>query len=171
MLKSSAFRPARFRPAFASLDGTCLRAQLVQRETFFGSAALFRICQVLRLRPGPREPGHPQADTRRVFVCACTHYLVFKEPAASPPLSRRAPERPSVREPSNVTASGLTCQPLISWQPTFPSAPPQAAIAWGTLRDYQPTGPLSTPFCGNQKISRRRLRTRVASRAAVRVRG
>ena len=54
--------------------------QLVQRETFIGSAALFRICQVLRLRPGPHGPGHPQADTRRVFVSASALRLApFRE--------------------------------------------------------------------------------------------
>jgi hypothetical protein len=100
---------------------------------------LFRICQVLRLRPGPREPGHPQADTRRVFVCACTHYLVFKEPAASPPTSRRAPERPSVREPSNVTAAGFACQPLISWQPTFSFGAPRKRPSPG--EPYEITNP------------------------------
>ena len=99
----------------------------------FGSAALFRICQVLRLRPGPHEPGHPQADTRRVFVCACTHYLVFKEPAASPPISRRIPKRLSVREPFDVTASGFACQPLISWRPTFPFGAPASGRRLGNL--------------------------------------
>ena len=61
-----------------------------QREKVFGSlAALFRLCQVLRLRPDPHRPGHPQADTRRVVsdfasqlsplgyveTCVCLHAL------------------------------------------------------------------------------------------------
>jgi hypothetical protein len=137
----------------------------------FGSAALFRICQVLRLRPGPHEPGHPQADTRRVFVCACTHYLVFKEPTASPPISRRVPEQPSVREPFDVTAAGSVCQPPISWRLTFPSAPPQAAVAWGTLREYQHPRPLVNTYLRPCAFISGCLGTWAASSAATRVRG
>jgi hypothetical protein len=50
----------------------------------------------------------PPADTRR--VCACTFYLVFKEPEVVPPLRRQ----PSSGEPFNLTNAWRLCQP-----PTF----------------------------------------------------
>jgi hypothetical protein len=58
----------------------------------------------------------PPADTRR--VCACTFYLVFKEPDCSPGDAKtRAAElfplrrRPSLGEPSNLTRRPGACQP------------------------------------------------------------
>ena len=171
MLNSSAFRPARSRQAFARRQRTCLRAQLFQRETFIGSAALFRICQVLRLRPGSHEPGHPQADTRRVFVCACTHYLVFKEPTASPPISRRVPEQPSVREPFNVTAAGSACQPLISWLPTFSFGVSASGRRLGNLTRVSTARPLVNTFPRERENIFGCFGTGTASCAAIRVRG
>src|SRR6476646_6974696 len=47
----------------------------------------------------------PPADTRR--VCACTFYLVFKEPEWPLPLRRQ----PSLGEPSNLTKRIRACQP------------------------------------------------------------
>jgi hypothetical protein len=47
----------------------------------------------------------PPADTRR--VCACTFYLVFKEPEVVSPLRRQ----PSSGEPFNLTNAWRLCQP------------------------------------------------------------
>jgi hypothetical protein len=63
MLKSSAFQPVRFRPAFASLDGTCLRAQLVQRET---SLALLRCFGYVKCCGC--APALTNQDTRRLIL-------------------------------------------------------------------------------------------------------
>jgi len=129
---------------------------------------LFSLSSCPRLHPGPRDPGHPRADTRRVvptssalarsrgsgnfvgIVCACTHYLVFKEPAAVPlnrfqgnllrllPLASRvnpafagppvplrgAPTRCRLGEPSKVTTARFPCQPLLLGRPVRLAASP-----------------------------------------------
>jgi hypothetical protein len=69
----------------------------------------------------------PRASSRQGCVCACTHYLVFKEPAlrvprygrqaGGPPRrhSRRCTfrplRRPCLGEPSEVTSRSRLCQP------------------------------------------------------------
>jgi hypothetical protein len=85
----------------------------------------------VHLRACARRRNFGEASAR--LVCACTHYLVFKEPTASPPTSRRVPIRPSVREPFNVTASGLACQPLIPWPPAFSFGAPASVRRLGNL--------------------------------------
>jgi len=81
-------------------------------------------------------PRAEQADTRRAVrlcltasarqCCACTHYLVFKEPDAQARSTRHVPPRgpaavPSDRpfpsalgEPYKVTIGRSRCQPLIA---------------------------------------------------------
>jgi hypothetical protein len=91
--------------------------------------ALFRLSLLLMvhrtasetpLRRFARRCDTHQADTRRVLlVCACTHYLVFKEPepafslaaarSGTPPISRK---RPNLGEPSKVTSAHYACQPF-----------------------------------------------------------
>ena len=97
------------------------------------------------MRLDSREPRHPQADTRRV-VCACTHYLVFKEPTRRPPLSRPGPLEPSSREPCDVTRPWEPCQPLSCRPTSFPEPAPHPTSFWGTLRIYQDRHPVSTRF-------------------------
>ena len=82
------------------------------------------------LKPPSTDSVAPHADSQSFFndrvVCACTHYLVFKEPASSgaPTPDFRAPvapgpptrprsglARPRLGEPSKVTSRSFLCQP------------------------------------------------------------
>jgi len=90
--------------AIASDSLSTALGQLLQRKNFWLSCCVVSdMSNSLRLHPDPREPERPQADTRRV-VCACTHYLVFKEPTAG----RHFRDRPL--EPT-VLEGTLTCYP------------------------------------------------------------
>jgi hypothetical protein len=101
----------------------------------------------------PTSPRGLRRSASSRLVCACTHYLVFKEPTRKSPLSQLVPERPFVREPSDVTSARLSCQPFSSGLPMFPSSAPKPNSFWGTLQDYQPRFPLSTSFCSSVKLS------------------
>ncbi len=110
-------------------------------------------------------------QTSAGLVCACTHYLVFKEPAASPPISRRAPERLSVREPSNVTAAGHACQPPISRRPHLSAGAPAGYRRLGNLtRVSSAQLPVNT-YLRVRALSSGLTRNRPAVCAATRVRG
>ena len=96
--------------------------------------------------PPPASALARFGETSARLVCACTHYLVFKEPAASPPISRRVPRQPSVREPFDVTASGFACQPLIQWRPIFSFGAPTSDRRLGNLTRVSTPGTLVNTF-------------------------
>jgi hypothetical protein len=52
-------------------------------------AALFSLSSCPRLRPGPHDPEHPRADTRRVLVCL--HALSSFQRTDRTPVTRRVP--------------------------------------------------------------------------------
>ena len=86
-------------------------------------ALFLLVCQVCRWFTAPRpaqtrtrslQHAAPPADNSTGF-CACTLYLVFKEPTPTEPETRsRWPSpvfyRPSLGEPSKVTTEDLPCQ-------------------------------------------------------------
>jgi hypothetical protein len=133
-------------------------ADLLNAKALMALAALFSLSSCPRLHPGPHDPGRPRADTRRVvcppppfdspprggslrasarLVCACTHYLVFKEPAVAAALSGgSSPLRLSSREPSKVTTATVARQDLFIGPAFFRPRPPQPSVAWGTLQAY-----------------------------------
>src|SRR3970040_289878 len=87
----------------------------------------------------PGDPAAaPPADTRRVYpdrapcdappgYCACTFYLVFKEPDSS---WRPLPARSSSGEPCNLTKSLRFCQsPCAFWRRAIV---PDVPRAWAT---------------------------------------
>ena len=67
MLKVDASRPPDRRPLERAAperpSAICL-----QRKNFWLFAALFSLSSCPRLHPGPRDPRHPRADTRRVVL-------------------------------------------------------------------------------------------------------
>jgi len=123
----------------------------------FGSSALSD-CQVLRLPSKSRDPERPQADTRRVVsqrglvrppslargpanstaskrVCACTHYLVFKEPTDL----RRFRDAARCALPQgafDVTSARRSCQPFSFGPPDSLSGAPNPVSFWGTFQSY-----------------------------------
>ena len=133
--------------------------QLAQRENFWLSACVVSDCRILRLHPGPCEPGHPQADTRRV-VCACTHYLVFKEPTDCR-YFRGLPTRPSGAgllmlplpaslvnhflsgrqgfsgRPSNRLSFGEPSNPINHLVPCQPLSVPGGTFSWLPLEPFR----------------------------------
>jgi hypothetical protein len=92
-------------------------------------------------------------ETSARLVCACTHYLVFKEPARRPPRSRPGPLEPFSREPCDVTRPGRFCQPLSCRPTSLPEPAPKPISFWGTLRIYQNGCPVSTPFSRQRELS------------------
>ena len=109
--------------------------------------------QTAELRPPARYYIAPPADTRRVVsispralqratrrdVCACTFYLVFKEPTC--------PRSPSAflssGEPFNPTSDPYTCQRFCNGPPPFfaPALPsrfaPRTALRFGDWAMFQ----------------------------------
>ncbi len=143
-----------------------------------GSAALFSLSSCPRLHPGPRDPEHPRADTRRVvapnaaspafarcrgrrrgsaaskLVCACTHYLVFKEPTVAAALSSGpSPLELSSREPFKVTTATRPCQALFIGPHPFRLAAAPTVVRLGNL-----TSLLSLPALVNPSFAPRRRR-------------
>ena len=111
----SLFRPARRQSKLANTKSRLL----------WPLRCSYLVCQVCRWFTAPRPAqtrtrslhhAAPPADNSSGF-CACTLYLVFKEPTPTEPDSRsRWPSpvfsRPSLGEPSQVTTEELLCQYL-----------------------------------------------------------
>ena len=72
--------------------------------------ALTLICPTILSRLSPRTYRHD-----RVFVCACTHYLVFKEPTSKAPKAP-CPSQPkllvSLGEPTEFITAAIACQAI-----------------------------------------------------------
>ena len=78
--------------------------------------ALTLICPTMLSRLSPRSYRHD-----RVFVCACTHYLVFKEPTAEAPAAPRPSKAQALRssnssfgELTEFTICRVACQALFA---------------------------------------------------------
>jgi hypothetical protein len=112
--------------------------------TLDGLSASARFCILRCFGMASARHVRLRLTTRSDVCCACTHYLVFKEPEARPVLAVRSASppicrfRPDLGEPSKVTSALRYCQPF---SPVRTSSDAVGSIEpWGSARLHYRAG-------------------------------
>ena len=104
----------------------------------FASLALTRMRELRRGADTRRaSDSAPLRTRRRKDICACTFYLVFKEPRTPCGATPLSAARPSLGEPSNCMTAQMPCQPETALNPGT-DAPPIRPLTSRGLQSRRP---------------------------------